>query len=185
MRRKLLVSTAFFIAAASLVIADPNRDKAGKDAKFLQQSSLCDQFEIAASRIVLERTDKPDIKSFAQSMIDEHTQHNQSVNELAQKKGITIPDSLEPWQQVKLDFIKTIDSHELGYQYVYCQVGAHQTGILMNRCAAAHLQDSEIKSFAERTAAKMRSHQSRAERLAEDLINGPDRLTSADKSNEP
>ncbi len=49
-------------------------------ATFRQMASQADAFEIAASRLALERSQNPRVRAFAQNMITDHSQTSQALN---------------------------------------------------------------------------------------------------------
>src|SRR5690349_12067145 len=70
-----------------------NKDQEN-DAKFLVDMAEINMMEVGLSRVALQKSTAADIKALAQMMIDDHTAGLQAVNDLAAKKGVTVPSAM-------------------------------------------------------------------------------------------
>jgi predicted outer membrane protein len=71
-----------YIALAALLttVSAPAFAQSMDSATFRQMASQSDAFEIAASRLALERSQNPRVRTFAQQMIADHSQSSQALN---------------------------------------------------------------------------------------------------------
>jgi predicted outer membrane protein len=71
-----------YIALAALLttVSAPAFAQSMDSATFRQMASQSDAFEIAASRLALERSQNPRVRTFAQQMIADHSQSSQGLN---------------------------------------------------------------------------------------------------------
>lgn len=65
-------------------------DDAAKTAAALQFLHTANRSEIEHGQLAMDRAQSPDVKQYAKHMIDEHTQADQKLTELAKKKGISL-----------------------------------------------------------------------------------------------
>ena len=68
------------LAAVMAAVSAPAFAQTMDSATFLQMASQSDAFEIAASRMALDRSRNPRVKTFAQRMISDHSQSSQALN---------------------------------------------------------------------------------------------------------
>ena len=71
-----------YIALAALLttVSAPAFAQSMDSATFRQMASQSDAFEIAASRLALDRSHNPRVRTFAQQMITDHSQTSQALN---------------------------------------------------------------------------------------------------------
>jgi putative membrane protein len=144
------------------------------DKKFIENQLKCNQMEIQACKLVSEKAQRPEVKRFCQTLIDDHTQAVQQIKQVAQQVGVTDTEGkLEQWQQAKLDAMRQKPAEELETAFIFEQVGNHVTEILKNRCAATKAQNPEVKQLAQSMIPKLEQHLNQANRIAEQLAGGP------------
>src|SRR4051812_5690365 len=61
------------------------------DQAILKDLALANIAEVAAGNIALQKATKPEVKQFAQQMVDDHTKGLQEVKDVAQSKSVTLP----------------------------------------------------------------------------------------------
>jgi putative membrane protein len=69
-------------------------DQASLDQKFVTQAGESDLFEIQTSQLALQRAKSPEVKKFAQQMINEHTNSSKQLSSIAQQKGYKLPTTM-------------------------------------------------------------------------------------------
>jgi putative membrane protein len=63
----------------------------GEDNKFVIEAAHGNMMEVNLARTALDKSTNPDVKQFAQRMIDDHSKANTELQQLATQKGITLP----------------------------------------------------------------------------------------------
>src|SRR6185295_10843016 len=61
------------------------------DRKFITEVAHGGMMEVQLSRTAVDKATNPDVKQFAQRMIDDHSKANAELSQLASQKGITLP----------------------------------------------------------------------------------------------
>ena len=64
----------------------------GKDADFLKQAAQNGHAEVEASKLAQTKATQADVKSFASKMVEDHQKAHQELAQLAQSKGVKLPD---------------------------------------------------------------------------------------------
>lgn len=120
--------------------------------------------EVSISRVALERTQNPQVKQFAQMMIDDHTAANDKLTSLASNKGVTLPmdkTNVEKWSQRS--------AKDFDQEYVDKMVSDHKDAVELFEKESLKGTDSDLKSFAADTLPKLQMHLDHAKQLKQQL----------------
>ncbi len=169
---KYLVLTgaaAALIAGAALAQAPTSKARVGRDAGdaaaapvgmlsastlgsmdakgFVENAARSDMYEIKASKLALEKTQDPEIKTFAREMIRDHMKTTQAVKAHL-PPGITPPAELDKRRQGLLDDLRASSGPEFDKRYINQQVAAHEEALTLMKGYAAHGDKSGLKMAA-------------------------------------
>jgi putative membrane protein len=136
------------------------------DQKFATKISDMNNFEIQSGRLAQEKAQRDEIKQFAKTTIDDHTQAQQQLQQIAQKKNMQLSQQLMPVHQAMLDELSKLDGQEFERAYLYGQVAGHTKSALKLRDAKNELQDPELKQYAATILPKVQQHLQHSQRLA-------------------
>jgi putative membrane protein len=138
------------------------------DRTFIINAASGGMFEVQSSQAVSQKlTGDAPIQHIALMMIDDHTKANDELRALAQKKGITLPQNLQPRDQAMMDQLKSLSGTDLAQKYRDQQIQAHQDAIAMFEKASTDCKDPEIKAFAQNTLPTLRKHLDHLKEAAE------------------
>jgi putative membrane protein len=131
----------------------------GKDADFLKQAAQNGHAEIEASKLAQTKATQPDVKSFAGKMVADHQKAHQELAQLAQSKGVKLPDDPSLMQRGKLKLLSGADGEKFDKRYAESfGVKAHEDTVKMFKDAAANAKDADVKAFAQKTLPKLEEH---------------------------
>jgi len=141
----------------------PGSDAAGQlssaDQDFIEAAAHAGNAEIEASRLALEKAGSPDVKAFAQKMIDDHTKVAGELKTLAGAKGVTPPDGPSLVQTAKIKALGMLDGDSFDKMYAsQIAVSAHEDAVELFRKHAQEGEDAELKAFAQKTLPSLESH---------------------------
>lgn len=127
---------------------------------FAQRMAMSDMFEIASSRLALERAQSPMVKTFAQKMIDAHTA---TANEMksamrGQNFAPPMPVALDPEHQGRVTDLTTVDAPGFDKLYLDQQTAAHEAARATLESYAANGKNPALTAWAGKTAATVRQH---------------------------
>ena len=124
---------------------------------FIETASSSGVAEIQSAQLALEKATSPQIKDYAQQMIDEHGSANAKLKALADKKGLEVESEPGMISQARAQILKMHDGASFDEAYLDNQVEAHQKTIsLFER--AAQSDDADIRSYAEETLPALKQH---------------------------
>ena len=138
------------------------------DKKGLTDMAVANINEIAAGKIAVSKAQSPEVKAFAQQMIDDHSKSLTEVQTLAQAKGVTLPtepDAKHKAMAAKLEKLSGAD-----FDKEYMKNGGladhkmvHAT-LLKDEKAA---KDPDVKALAAKTAPVVEQHLKSAQSIAD------------------
>lgn len=169
MRRRALMTTALTATLAAPAAAQGLLERlagTGTGATaFVEQAAIGDNFEIESSRILLARSQHPQIREFAQRMIEHHTMMS---NELRAMPEATtrLPAVLD---NRRTGLLMTLQQQEdvdlLNRYYVQQQIEAHEEAETIFEAYANGGDVPALRAFAQRHLPTIREHLQRARAL--------------------
>lgn len=165
-----VVDTAASDSAMDGAVADPGAPVTAEDAaaqiaapgnaqEFVEAMAAGDLFEIESSKLALTMAKDPQLKAFAQKMIEAHTASSADLKSVV--AGMTPPPVLEPRmtlaQQGDIAALKAaVDNFDA--IYAERQLGAHQRALAMLSAYARGGDAQPLKDFATKTSEIVEGH---------------------------
>ncbi|HZX18080.1 MAG TPA: DUF4142 domain-containing protein [Pseudomonas sp.] len=159
----LLAIAAFAFCLANAAHAADQVDPISAE-DFVEEASAKGIAEIETARLALEKASSQAIKDFAQTMIDDHSKANLTLNQLASQKELNVSDDAELINQAKALILKLRDEESFDKAYMNNQVMAHKQTIELFR-RGSESDDKEIAAFAQETLPKLQKHLQMAEEI--------------------
>lgn len=150
---------------------EANKDSdAEKDADFAVDVADGGLYEVQLSTLALTKATSPEVKKFAQMMVDDHTKASNELKALASEKGIALPDVLGEKKQKKYhDFERDEKKENFDKNYMDQMVDDHKDMIDKFEKEAEDGKDADVKSWAAGKLSTLRHHLEEAERVR-DLV---------------
>lgn len=134
------------------------------DRDFLEKAAHANFAEIEASKLAQSKATSAEVKQFAQQMIDDHTKASQELRQLAESKGVKLPDGPAMAQKAKSKMLAARDGEAFDREYAQeIGVKAHRDTVQLFQKAAQNAQDSEVKAFAQKMLPRLQHHLQMAE----------------------
>jgi putative membrane protein len=166
MRRRALFAT-LPLGTLALGLAAPARaqnlldlfSRTGVGANnFVETASISDNFEIQSSQILLARSTHPQIRDFAQRMIEQHTALSNALRALPEATT-RMPASLDEKHSNLLTILQQQEDVDmLNRYYVQQQIEGHEETLAVYEAYATNGEVPALRAFAERYAPTIREH---------------------------
>ena len=78
------------------------------DQKFVMDAAMGNNAEIMMGQMAVQKASSPEVKTFAQTMVDHHTAANAQLAQSAQAAGLTLPTGVAPNHQAVMDGMRRI-----------------------------------------------------------------------------
>lgn len=120
--KNLMMSAAFGAA----ILATPVAAQVMTPTEYVMTAGASDLYEITSSRTVLETTQNPALRDFAQMMVTQHTKSTADVKAAAMKsRGRVAPPKLTPLQQELVTELRAETGPARDAAYIAQQKAAH------------------------------------------------------------
>jgi putative membrane protein len=141
-----------------------------KDSKRAVEIADGGLYEVQLATMALTKAKSPEVKKFAQMMVDDHTKANNELKEWASKKGVALPNVMSEEKQKKYyDLERDKDVNEFDRKYMDEMVEDHKKDINKFEDISEDGKDAELKAWAGEKLSALRHHLSEAERIHESL----------------
>lgn len=127
--------------------------------------------EIALSNLALQRAQSAEVRSYAQMLVDEHTRANNEVRQVAQAKGVTLPDTPTNENRSALEELEELEGAVFDKAYMNHNVIVHALSVRQTRVQASGAGDSDVQALAARTLPDLEEHFADATRIYQALPN--------------
>jgi putative membrane protein len=143
-------------AAATLAL-DP--------AGFAKEAAAANAFEILSSEVALRRGLSPEVKAFAQTMIDDHRRAQRELHDSATSDNVSLSEDLSMEQRQTLLALEQAEESQFDSAYLSAQMKAHDQAIQLLGSYAADGPPGGLKTYATAHYPAVRNHMVRAQSL--------------------
>jgi putative membrane protein len=167
------VATAALVAFATAPVAQEAKKEASakKDVvdKRANQIAQSDLAEVQAGKLGVSKASSPEVKKFAQSMVDDHGKHLSELRTMAKTKGMQLPSAPAKKHQEAMKKLQSASGAEFDKLFMTQMVKDHEDALKLVQDAAKNAKDAELKADAEKTAPVIQKHLDEAKRIAASL----------------
>lgn len=144
----------------ALLLSSPSAAETSA-ADFVKKATAAGDFEIATSQLALEKSQAPDVKRFAQQMIDDHTAAAQKLAAVATDAGLppeSQPVKASDKHMKNIQMLQGANPAEFDASYVAVQKKAHEEAVDLFSKYAESGDNAKLKAFAAETLPTLQSH---------------------------
>ena len=124
----------------------------------MQKVSLADLAEVQLGQLGVQHATSPQVKSFAQMMVTDHTKAGEELKALAAKKSVTLPTDMDSSHKSTLDSLKSKAGADFDRTYVDAMVSDHEKAVSDFQSRVKNASDPDVKAFAEKTLPVLQKH---------------------------
>ena len=172
---KFLYATIMAIGMALATQASANDPAELNDLEIAHVAYTADNIDIRYAHLALALSSNPEVRTFAQTMISDHTAVNEAALELLAKLGAEAQDNFLS-QQLNANAEKIIDSLaalrgvELDRAYAANELAYHQAvNDLVENTFIPNIDNAEVKALFEQGLEIFKVHEGHAEKMVEVL----------------
>jgi putative membrane protein len=129
---------------------------ASLDMKFAMDAAYGNNAEIAAATMALDKSQNSDIRSFAQMMIDHHTQANADLARMS--GGAPLPSGLDPHHRAVADGMAKLSGMDFDMAYVKGQIADHAMALDLHDMMGDDAKNRDLKAYAKKTEPVVKRH---------------------------
>jgi putative membrane protein len=134
-------------------------DVSHADREFMEKAAEAGHTEIEASKLAQSKATSADVKAFASTMIDDHTNVGAQLDQLAASKNVKLPTEPSMVQRGKIKLLGARNGTSFDKHYAAdIGVAAHKDAVALFQKEAEKGSDPDIKAFAANTLPTLNHH---------------------------
>lgn len=133
--------------------------------EFIQKAATGGKAEVELAKIAAEKAQHPEVRQFAEQMIQDHTRANENLKKVAQKEGAQVPQELDPEHKQTLERLQKLSGEEFDRAYMEQQVKEHEKTVQMFEQQVKGGKDPEVKAFARDALPTLKHHLNEAKEV--------------------
>lgn len=140
-----------------------------RDKKFAETAAADNLKEIRLGELAQTNASSAEVKNFGQKMITDHTKANNELKALASRKNISVPTSLDNKGQKCVDKLSKKQGKDFDKAFAKKMAKDHKKAVALFKKESDKGDDTEIKSFAQRTLPTLENHREMANNLCKTI----------------
>lgn len=128
------------------------------DHKFVMNAAKGGKAEVELGSFANQQATNPAVKQFGERMVKDHTEANNRLQQIAQQKGMTLPNDLPDDAKQLKERLTSMKGPEFDRTYMQNMVEDHQKDVAEFQKEADQGQDPDIKNFAATTLPTLKEH---------------------------
>ena len=122
--------------------------------------------EVELGKLALQKSQRDDVKKFAQQMVDDHSKAGDELKSLATGKNITLPMELDGEHKALRDRLSKLSGTGFDQAYMQAMADGHRKVAAQFRTEIQSGSDAEVKAWAAKTLPKVEAHLKHAESVS-------------------
>lgn len=136
------------------------------DRQFMATAARLDMTEAHEGQIAETQANRPDVKSLAKTMIQDHTESYAELTGIAAKEGVAIPKGIDAGRDTTIRQLVHLKGARFDRQFAADEVAAYRHAIAVFKREAERGQDPALKSYASKMTPILERHLQLAEGCA-------------------
>lgn len=150
---------AAFLFSAPVVLAQQETAKASSaDKHFLTTAATDGMAEVELGKLAAQKATNPDVKQFADRMVQDHSKANKQLMDLASTKGITVPKNVDPKHKQTIDRLSKLSGAKFDQAYMDQMVKDHNKAVSEFEKEAKSGKDKDVADFAANELSTLKDH---------------------------
>ena len=177
---RFFCSTATVVAASAILLITAGMKaqdasttatitSANADKNFVMMADEGNTAEITASQIALKKSHNPEVKAYAQKMIDDHMKLRADMAPFAQQMGVPTPQPLNETHKVMDQRLLALSGENFDKEYIKDMDQDHHKTLGMFQNEIATTQNDSLKTVVQQGAQVVQMHTDMADQLAEKM----------------
>lgn len=138
-----------------------------QDKAFVKKAAEGGMAEVQLGKLAQEKSSSPDVKQFAEKMVNDHTQLNEQMQPIAQKLGVSSPKGISKQDKKEISKLETLSGQQFDNAYIKYMIKDHKKDLSEFREEAQNTQNSQLKQAAQQGAQVINGHLQLAEQIAQ------------------
>jgi putative membrane protein len=167
-------TTIAVLITAAFALGSPATDaQEMTDQQFISLAAMGGLAEVELGRLATQRAGRGSVQQFGERMIIDHGAMNAELAQLAQRKSMRVPITLDAEHQQVRDRLARLSGHDFDRAYMQQMLSDHTKDIAHFEHQAQRGIDPDLKAFAAGALPVLRDHLEMARNVNTQLVLGP------------
>lgn len=135
------------------------------DRAFMTEAAQGGLAEVQLGQLASQRAASNTVKQFGQRMVQDHTQANTQLQQLATQKGVTLPTTINKENEQVRQRLTKLSGANFDREYMNHMVKDHEKDVSLYQREAQEGQDPDVKAFAAQTLPILQEHYQQAQSI--------------------
>ena len=136
------------------------------DEKFVLDAANGGMAEVQLGQLAQEKAQSQAVKDFGKRMVQDHSQANDQLKQIASSKGLAIPSEVKGDEREHYDKLAKLSGAEFDKAYVKMMIADHKKDIKEFEKEAKKGKDADVKAFASNTLPTLQQHETLIKEVA-------------------
>ncbi|MDB6109237.1 MAG: hypothetical protein JWR69_987 [Pedosphaera sp.] len=136
-----------------------------KDYNFVVEAARIDTEEVQGGKLAQKRGTSQAVRSFGEHMINDHSEANTGLKEIATQKGAALPTQLSQGQNSSLQRLAGLSGAEFDKTYAQEMVKGHTDAVKLFQQAAQTATDTDLRAWAQTALPLLQEHLQMAKQM--------------------
>ena len=138
------------------------------DRRFVTKAADGGQAEVQIAELAAQKATNPEVKSFAQKLVDDHSKVNSELMSLASQKNVKMDVDTDKDRAYKR--LNKKSGAEFDQEFVEHMIDEHEKDVKLFEKAASEAKDPELRAFASKHVSHLRDHLQAAQSLRQSVM---------------
>jgi putative membrane protein len=152
------VAAIAFIGAAHAQSPTVTSNVSSGDRDFVTKAAQAGAAEIDQAKLALQKSDRKDLKDFAQRMVTDHTKAADQLKGTASDLGLELPAGESAKDQKATIALQGLDGDKFNQRYISNQRSAHKDAVALFTQESKSGKNAKLKDFAAKTLPTLEDH---------------------------
>jgi putative membrane protein len=145
-------------STAKAVTAAASATLSSSERKFIEEAARGGVAEVELGKLAAQKGSSAEIKQFGQRMIDDHSKANDQLQQLASRKGVTVPNDMDAASKREYDKLEKLSGAGFDRAYIKAMVQDHQKDVKDFQNEQKSAKDPDLKTFVTTTLPTLEEH---------------------------
>jgi putative membrane protein len=151
-------------------IETPSINLSEQDRTYARETSYSNLAEVEMGQLALTKTNNPSVREFAELMVEDHSNSQAELMELAASLQIEIPDTLNTEERLIHEGLSILEGAAFDVAYMNAQVVAHEESHDLQQSQVDQGLNVRLREFANNAYNKIHMHLEMARQLRDQLL---------------
>ncbi len=136
---------------------------------FAREAARGGTTEVELGRMAADRASDPQVRDFAQRMVDDHTRANDQLERIARDRGWMLPQAPDPEHRSEMRRMSTLRGRAFDRAYMRAMTSDHDADVAQFRRYVRNGNDPQLRRWARRTLPTLEEHRQLAHQTMSSL----------------